>query len=269
MQFGPAYKLKNYFKGAILSHFNHNKSSKNLSYLIGRKSVLDGFYNLLPIKKVMLFKPDNLIINLAKQNHVVVEMHSLKWFATQFHKNFNHQGVVALVDADHLFIPVETLLAKTKTKPKSLIVVLDKIMDPGNFGAILRTCLAANVDGVIFKTENQSPINNTVIKTSLGAVFSLNIVNVANLRYAIDKFKKNGFWSIVSSLDRDAVDYTKLDIDKVLLIIGNEDAGVSSLLTKEADFKTQIPMNVKMQSLNVSVAAGILIYAIQKQHKIF
>lgn len=101
--------------------------------------------------------------------------------------------MVALVDADHLFIPVETLLAKTKTKPKSLIVVLDKIMDPGNFGAILRTCLAANVDGVIFKTENQSPINNTVIKTSLGAVFSLNIVNVANLRYAIDKFKKNGF----------------------------------------------------------------------------
>lgn len=78
MQFVPAYKLKNYFKGVILSHFNYNKYSRNLNYLIGRKSVLDGFYNLLPIKKVMLFKPDNLIINLAKQNHVVVEMHSLK-----------------------------------------------------------------------------------------------------------------------------------------------------------------------------------------------
>ncbi|WP_084266103.1 23S rRNA (guanosine(2251)-2'-O)-methyltransferase RlmB [[Mycoplasma] testudinis] len=241
------------------------KPHRSPTYLIGRKSVLDGFANKLPIKKIMLFKPDNLIVGLAKDHDIEIEMHSLKWFDTQINKNFNHQGTVALVDVDNIFISPEALLAKTKTKQKSLIVVLDKIMDPGNFGAILRTCLAAGVDGVIFKTENQAPINNTVIKTSLGAVFSLNLVNVANLRYVMEKFKSSGFWTVISSLDESSINYTKLDAEKVLLVLGNEDAGVSPLLAKEADFKVKIPMSDQMQSLNVSVAAGILIYEIKKQ----
>lgn len=230
------------------------------NYLIGRKSVIDGLLNNLPIEKICLFKSDPTIESLAKKNNVKIEMHSLKWFEVQIQKNFNHQGVVALVNIENITISVEQLFAKVKDKPKSLIVVLDRITDPGNFGAILRTCLAANVDGVIFKNDNQAPINSYVIKSSMGALFYLNLVKVANLRYAIDKFKKAGFWSIVSCLDIDSQNYKNFSIDKGILILGNEDQGVSQLLLNEADYKVKIPINPKVDSLNVSVAAGLLIF---------
>lgn len=237
-----------------------HKIFSKANYLIGRKSVIDGLLNNLPIEKVCLFKSDSTIENLAKKNNIKIEMHSLKWFEVQIQKNFNHQGIVALVNIENITISVEQLFAKVKDKQKSLIVALDRITDPGNFGAILRTCLAANVDGVIFKSDNQAPINNYVIKSSMGALFYLNLVKVANLRYAIDKFKKAGFWSIVSCLDSDSQNYKNFTIDKGILILGNEDQGVSQLLLNEADYKVKIPISPKVDSLNVSVAAGLLIF---------
>lgn len=247
-----------------------NKKEKNFfskaNYLIGRKSVIDGLLNNLPIRQIFLFKSDQTIEGLAKQSNIKIEMHSLKWFQVQIQKNFNHQGVAALVDIGNLTISTEQLLAKVKDKPKSLIVALDRIMDPGNFGAILRTCLAANVDGVIFKSDNQAPINNYVIKSSMGALFHLNLVKVANLRYAIDKFKKAGFWSVASCLDDNSQDYKDFSIDKAILILGNEDQGVSQLLLNEADYKVKIFINKKVDSLNVSVAAGLLIFEFKSKH---
>lgn len=240
-----------------------NKKEKIFSkanYLIGRKSVIDGLLNNLPIKQIFLLKSDQTIESLAKQNNIKIEMHSLKWFQVQIQKNFKHQGVVALVDIQNITISIEQLLAKVKDKPKSLIVVLDGIKDPGNFGAILRTCLAANVDGVIFKNDNQAPINSYVIKSSMGALFYLNLVKVSNLRYAVDKFKKAGFWSVVSCLNDNAENYKNFNVDKGILILGNEDQGVSKLLLSEADYKVKIPINKKVDSLNVSVAAGLLIF---------
>lgn len=240
-----------------------NKKEKIFSkanYLIGRKSVIDGLLNNLPIKQIFLLKSDQTIESLAKQNNIKIEMHSLKWFQVQIQKNFKHQGVVALVDIQNITISIEQLLAKVKDKPKSLIVALDGIKDPGNFGAILRTCLAANVDGVIFKNDNQAPINSYVIKSSMGALFYLNLVKVSNLRYAVDKFKKAGFWSVVSCLNDNAENYKNFNVDKGILILGNEDQGVSKLLLSEADYKVKIPINKKVDSLNVSVAAGLLIF---------
>lgn len=247
-----------------------NKKEKRnfskLNYLIGRKSVIDGILNNLPIEKICLFKADSTIESLAKKSNIKIEMHSLKWFETQIQKNFNHQGTIALVNIENITISLDQLLAKVKDKPKSLIVAIDGITDPGNFGAILRTCLAANVDGVIFKNDNQAPINSYVIKSSMGALFYLNLVKVSNLRYAIDKFKQAGFWSVVSCLDDDSQNYKNFSIDKGILILGNEDQGVSKLLLSEADYKVKIPINKKVDSLNVSVAAGLLIFELLSKY---
>lgn len=237
------------------------KNFSKLNYLIGRKSVIDGILNNLPIEKICLFKADSTIESLAKKNNIKIEIHSLKWFETQIQKHFNHQGIAALVNIENITISLDQLFAKLKDKQNSLIVALDRITDPGNFGAILRTCLAANVDGVIFKSDNQAPINSYVIKSSMGALFYLNLVKVSNLRYAIDKFKKVGFWSVVSCLDNNSSqNYKNFSIDKGILILGNEDQGVSQLLLNEADYKVKIPINPKVDSLNVSVAAGLLIF---------
>lgn len=129
--------------------------------------------------------------------------------------------------------------------------------------------MAANVLGVIFKKDNQVSINNTVIKTSLGACFYLNLIEVANLSYAIkDLQEKYGFWSYVSNLSDQAQDYNVDYANKSILIVGNEQKGVSSQLIKNADYQIKIPMYTdKIQSLNVSVATGIMLFNMKQRIK--
>ncbi len=101
--------------------------------------------------------------------------------------------MVAVLDTNQLLIPLDQLVKVVENKKCSTLVMLDEIQDPYNFGAILRTCLASEVDGIIFKKNNQVPINNTVMKTSMGSVFYQNLVQVANLSYTITKLKEIGF----------------------------------------------------------------------------
>lgn len=241
-----------------------NKQKKNISnsFLIGKKAICDGLKNNLIIKKIYLDKKDIDIKKLAK--NIPIEIHPLEWFNNRIKDNINHQGALALVDVKNLYISMNKLIEKLKVKKQSFVLILDRIMDPRNFGAILRSALAANVDAVIFKTNNQVPINTTVIKTSMGAVFSLNLLPVANLSYILDKLQKIGFWSVASCLCDDSEDYRNIEIDKIALIVGNEDEGISPLLIKNADYRVKIPINKKIDSLNVSVATGILLFQYKK-----
>ena len=166
----------------------------------------------------------------------------------------NHQGIILNVkDFEYSDISVLT------EKENALVVMLDHIEDPHNFGAIIRTCEAAGVDGIIIPKNRCVDVNATVIRTSVGASKYVPIVQVTNISNAIRDLKKQGFWVI--GTDMDGTNYTKLDYKgKTCLIIGNEGNGMARIVTENCDFIATIPMNGKINSLNASVAAGIVIY---------
>lgn len=146
-----------------------------------------------------------------------------------------------------------------------LILLLDYIQDTHNLGAILRTAECAGVDGVIITKHNSAPVNETVIKTSAGATEHLRICLVDNLVNAIKELKQNGFWIFGSSLSN-AKDYRKVDYKlPAAIVLGNEEKGIRKLVSENCDFLIKIPMFGKIQSLNVSVSAGILLFEILRQ----
>ena len=150
--------------------------------------------------------------------------------------------------------------------PKFL-VILDHLEDPHNLGAIIRTCEAAGVDAIVMPKDRQVQINATVMKTSVGTLDNMNIVSVTNLVQTIDVLKKAGFWIVGTALEN-SVDYRDIDYSsKIALVIGNEGSGMSRLVTKSCDYVAKIPMYGKTNSLNASVAAGIMIYEVIRNRK--
>lgn len=165
-----------------------------------------------------------------------------------------HQGVVALVHEYHFYSLAEMLKAKTE---KSLVLILDEISDPHNYGAILRSADAYGVDFVIVKNRNQAPISGVVEKSSAGAMNYVRIVEVGNLNQTIMALKENGYWVVGTALDG-ATPLPDFDFDaNIALVLGSEGDGISSLVKKNCDVLLKIPMQGHVGSLNVSVSAGI------------
>ena len=166
-----------------------------------------------------------------------------------------HHGIVIEVD------DVETLefdYIKNIQKSNPLLVMLDHLEDPHNFGAIIRTCEALGVDAIIIPKDRNVSVNSTVVKTSAGAIYNMPIVKVTNLVNAIDKLKDSGYWIV--GTDMDGEDYTKIDYNApICLIIGNEGHGISKIVTDNCDYIAKIPMVGKINSLNASVSCGILL----------
>ena len=166
--------------------------------------------------------------------------------------NGNHQGII-------LNIP--------DYKYKQLTDVLDHLEDPHNLGAIIRTCEAAGVDAIVIPKDRQVQVNSTVMKTSVGTLDNVNIVSVSNVVNAINTLKDNGFWIVGTSLNT-SDDYRNVDYSgKIVLVIGNEGSGISNIVEKSCDFVVKIPMYGTTNSLNASVAAGIMIYEIIRNRK--
>ena len=165
----------------------------------------------------------------------------------------NTQGIVLDIDYEY------SKLEEITNKENPLIVILDHLEDPHNLGAIIRTCEAAGVDGIIIPENRSVSVNSTVVHTSAGSIFNMKIVKVVNLRQTITKLKKEGFWFI--GTDMEGTDYKKIDYKgKTCIIIGSEGVGMSRIISEEWDYKASIKMNGKVNSLNASVAAGIIIY---------
>ena len=173
----------------------------------------------------------------------------------------NHQGIIIDME-DYQYTPLNKILDREDDK----ILLLDHILDPHNFGAIIRTAVAAGIKTIIIPNDRQVLVNSTVVKTSVGAVFDIDIVLVTNLNNTIKTLKDNGFWiygTVMSGEDYREVDYN----GKVCLIIGNEEKGMSKLVKESCDFLITIPISPKIDSLNASVAAGILIYEVVRSRK--
>ena len=173
-----------------------------------------------------------------------------------------HQGIILDIP-DYQYKELKYVL----NNEPSFVVLLDHLEDPHNLGAIIRTCEAAGVDAIIMPKDRQVQINSTVMKTSVGTLDNMDIVSVSNLVNAIDTLKQNGFWVVGTALE-DSVDYREIDYSgKIALVIGNEGSGMSQLVKKNCDFIAKIPMYGTTNSLNASVAAGIMIYEVVRDRK--
>lgn len=166
-----------------------------------------------------------------------------------------HQGIILEVD------DVETYdlnyLNKIK-KNKPILVMLDHLEDPHNFGAIIRTCEALGIDGIIIPNDRNVGINATVVKTSAGAIYNMPIIRVANLGATMRKLKDMGYWLV--GTDMDGENYTQIDYNMpVCLVIGNEGKGMGKVIRDNCDYIAKIPMIGKINSLNASVSCGIVL----------
>lgn len=169
----------------------------------------------------------------------------------------NHQGIIVEIE-DHKGSSLNEIMNCDNNR---LIVLLDHLEDPHNLGAIIRTSEAADVGGIIIPKDRSVGINATVMKTSAGALPYVKIATVTNLVNTIKVLKKNGYFIVGTAMD--GIDYQKVDYDmKVCLIVGNEGNGMSRLVKEQCDFIVSLPMNGNINSLNASVATGIMIYKI-------
>lgn len=168
---------------------------------------------------------------------------------------FSHQGIILDIE-DFCYSDYTEFLDVENAK----VVVLDHLEDPHNLGAIIRTCEAAGITGIIIPKDRSVEVNSTVMKTSAGAVENIKIAQVVNIANVLDELKENGFWVVGTKMESDT-DYRDIDYTgKIALVIGNEGNGMSNLVSKKCDYIAKIPMYGKVNSLNASVAAGIMIY---------
>jgi 23S rRNA (guanosine2251-2'-O)-methyltransferase len=239
-----------------------------MNLIIGRKPVLEALNSNEVISQVyILFGQQGGIINAirvaAKKREIKVNQIPLDKFK-QLTKDKIAQGVAA-VKSDYKFFSLHEIINESKKSEYPLILILDSIQDTHNVGAILRSAECSGVDGLIITKHNSAPINETVVKTSAGASEHVKIAQVNNLSQAIDELKQNGFWIIGSYLEG-AKDYSSIDYKiPIALIVGNEEKGIRKLTADKCDHLVRIPMKGKIQSLNVSVATGILLFEILKQ----
>ncbi len=222
----------------------------------GRNNVKEILKENIKIKNAYLqnnFNEQDIINVLNKKNIPIIYQDKIK--QDKLVKN-NHQGVIIEID-DYTYYSLESIIS---SKEKCTIIILDHLEDPHNLGAIIRTVEASGIDGIIIPINRSVSVNETVMKTSVGTLMNVKICQVTNLMNTIKYLKKQGFW--IYGADMNGEDYSKINYaNKTCLIIGNEGKGLSHIVRDACDFIVSIPMQGKVNSLNASVAAGILIYS--------
>lgn len=170
-----------------------------------------------------------------------------------------HQGVVA-VAAEFHYTPLNVVMSRAAEKDRSLVVVLDHVTDPGNFGAIIRSAEVAGADGIIVADRRSAPVTAVVHKAAAGATSHLPIVKVTNLTQTLGLLKDAGFW-IAGADERGRDSLWKAPLDgKLVLVLGAEGSGLSRLVAESCDFLVRIPVAGKVSSLNVAQAATLLAF---------
>ncbi len=182
----------------------------------------------------------------------------------QISETGHHQGVIA-VAAAYSYSTVEEILQKAKEKGEApFLILLDNIEDPHNLGAIIRTANLAGAHGVIIPKRRAAGLTPVAARTSAGAIYHTPVAKVTNLAAVMEELKKEGLWFVCA--DMDGTSMYQLDLKGPIgLVIGNEGEGVSRLVKEHCDFVASIPMKGDIDSLNASVAAGVLAYEIVRQ----
>ena len=201
---------------------------------------------------------DEEIINLIKKRNIytkILEPRDLDKMC-----NGLHQGIILEVEDIKTYTYDEVIPNIDKECP--LVVILDHLEDPHNFGAIIRSSEAFGVDAIIIPNDRSVGITSTVVKTSVGTIEKMKIIKVTNINNTINKLKEDGYWVVAT--DMNGTDYQEIDYKtKIALVIGNEGKGISRLVKENSDYLAKIPMTGTVNSLNASVACGIFLSQIQ------
>lgn len=177
----------------------------------------------------------------------------------------DHQGVFAEIAPVRFYSPEEILSAGKA----GLLLILDGVTDVGNMGAVIRSAVAAGVDGVIVPLHNSAPVNETVLKTSAGALMKVRIHQAHNLVQMVEALKKQGFW-IAGADMAGTTNYYDYDFSyKTAIIMGSEDRGISHLLKRHCDHLIRIPHSPEVESLNISAAAAVLLFEAARKKGLF
>lgn len=217
---------------------------------------------ILISKNIHADSKTNKIIDLAREKGIVFQFVAKEKF--QNYAEFNHQGIIAQISPLKYADLDEFLSSKEFTNGS--VVVLDGIEDPHNFGAMIRTCVCAGVDGIIIPSRRNVQVNSVVEKTSAGAINHIPIIKVNSLTNAIQQLKENNWWVIATDASaKDNYYDVKYNDMNFALIMGAEHAGVSKSLLKMSDFTVKIPMMNDFNSLNVSNAMSVIVFEALKQ----
>lgn len=184
----------------------------------------------------------------------------------KFASGIAHQGVVAFMAAKE-YVDIDDILAGVGAGEEPFLIILDEISDPHNLGAILRTADAAGAHGVVIPRRRSAPLTPTVAKSSAGAIEYVKVARVANLPQAIEQLKKKGLW--IAGAEADGKDlYWEARLDGPLgLVIGGEGKGLGRLVKERCDSLVRLPMSGRVNSLNASVAAALLVYEVLRQRR--
>ena len=239
--------------------------NKDINLIYGKNPVIEAI-NARKALKVFLTANfnDQKILTLIKNNKIAVVSVS----PNEMDKMANggvHQGIAAELKP-YQTVSLEEIIAKAKKKEKKIIVMLDGIEDPHNLGAILRSADIFEASGIVLPKHNSVSLNATVAKTSAGAINYVPVAVVNNLNQAIKELKEEGYW-VVATDGSAQISYSSLKYDfPVVVVIGSEGKGVSSLVLKNSDYIVKIPQFGHVNSLNASVAAGILLAEVHKSN---
>ena len=234
----------------------------------GRNAIIEAFRAGRSVDKLFIQEHTkegsmNTLIREAKKTKTLIK-YVPKERLDQISETGHHQGAVAFVAA-YNYAEIDDLFAKAEEKGESpFFIILDEIEDPHNLGAIIRTANLAGAHGVIVPKNRACGLTATVVKASAGAINYTPICKVTNIAQTIEQLKDKGMWFVCADMDGE----TMYDIDltgSIGLVIGNEGKGVSRLVKEKCDFVASIPMKGDIDSLNASVATGVLAYEIVRQ----
>ena len=235
----------------------------------GRNQVLEALKNDVTINKLIIDKNyitrKDEIISLAKRSKLKIEFLPKK-VMDNMSETGHHQGYIAET-VDFQYCDIDDILAHAKANNHdAFVVLLDGIEDPHNFGAIIRTCECAGVDGIIIPKMRACQVNETVVRTSAGAISNMRIARVTNLKEAIDKLKEEGLWIYVAETGGENI-YKQNLTGPVGIVVGSEGNGVKQSIRTYCDGIVTLPLHGSVNSLNASVATAIVIYEILRQRE--
>ena len=242
----------------------------NENIIEGRNAVLVAFRSGKPIDKLFVLDgcqdgPIRTIVREAKKHDTILQFVT-KERLSQISETGRHQGVIAYAAA-YEYADVEDMLRLAESKGEDpFLILLDNIEDPHNLGAIIRTANLAGAHGVIIPKRRAVGLTATVAKTSAGALNYTPVAKVTNLAKTMESLKEKGLWFVCADMGGEEM-YDLNLTGPIGLVIGNEGEGVSRLVKETCDFTARIPMNGDIDSLNASVAAGVLAYEIVRQRR--
>lgn len=236
-------------------------------WIAGKHSVIEALKSGRTINKIWLAEQAQKhlvqpIIAEAKKAGVIVQQAD-KRKLDQMVPGIQHQGVVAQA-APYAYAEVEDLLASAAAKGQApFLILLDEIEDPHNLGSILRTADCTGAHGVIVPKRRSASITATVSKTSAGAVEYVPVARVSNLGQTIDRLKEAGIWVVGTDVEaKEPVFGNNVFTGPVAVVIGNENKGMGRLIREKCDVLVKLPMEGRINSLNASVAAGVVMYEV-------